>query len=109
MLDRHNYFTDPGDHADEMETSLILHLEPDLVLPEKEWGDGAERKNKITAFNEDWAWSERPWSKVTKDTGIGDPKASSAEKGERFFKDICQKMAQLFIDLSKADVDDLYE
>lgn len=109
MLDRHKYFTDPGDHADEMETSLVLHLEPQLVLPEKEWGDGAERKNKIAAFNEDWAWSERPWSKVTKDTGIGNPKASTAEKGERFFKDICQKMAELFIDLSKADIDDLYE
>ena len=37
----------PGDHADEMETSLILHLTPELVLPKEDWGDGQELKNKI--------------------------------------------------------------
>ena len=40
----------PGDHADEMETSLILHLTPELVLPKEDWGDGQELKNKIKAF-----------------------------------------------------------
>lgn len=109
MLDRKKYFNDPGDHADEMETSLVLHLTPDLVLPKEEWGDGAEKKNKISAFSEGWAWSERPWSKVSEDTGVGNPQAATPKKGERFFKDICQKMALLFVDLSNADIDNLYE
>ncbi len=107
-MDKTEYFEHPGDHADEMETSLVLHLRPQLVLPIEEWGDGAEKKNKIKAFTEDWAWTERPWSKITQDTGVGNPHASTKEKGEHFFKDVCVKMSQLMVDIAKADVDDLY-
>jgi creatinine amidohydrolase/Fe(II)-dependent formamide hydrolase-like protein len=31
-LDKPKYFEESGDHADEMETSLIMHLHPELVL-----------------------------------------------------------------------------
>ena len=58
-MDRTKYFDDPGDHADEMETSLIMYLKPDLVLPRETWGDGKEKKHKIKAFSEGWAWSEK--------------------------------------------------
>ncbi|MFC4218545.1 creatininase family protein [Flagellimonas marina] len=109
MLDRKHYFDIPGDHADEMETSLLLHLAPELVLPKKDWGSGAEKKNKIKAFREGWAWTERPWSKISEDTGVGDPSMASKEKGERFFKAVCEKMGQLFIDIAQADTNDLYE
>lgn len=103
-----DYFDEPGDHAGEMETSLLLHLEPHLVLPKSEWGDGAEKKNKIKAFNEGWAWTERPWSKITSDTGVGNPKAASAEKGERFFNHVCQKVADLFVEIALTDIDKMY-
>ncbi len=109
MLDRKQYFDIPGDHADEMETSLIMHLAPELVLPKKDWGSGAEKKNKIKAFREDWAWTERPWSKITEDTGVGDPSQATKKKGELFFNAICAKMGQLFIDIAQADIDNLYE
>ncbi len=108
-LDRKEYFTDPGDHADEMETSLIMHLKPELVLPSKEWGSGSERKHKIQSFSEGWAWSERRWSQVSEDTGIGNPKAASAEKGEQFFDALCEKMARLFVELCEMDIDEMYE
>jgi len=104
-----DFFEHMGDHADEMETSLVLQLRPDLVLPLEEAGDGAEKKNKIKAFREGWAWTERKWSKVTADTGIGNPIASTAEKGKRFFEAITQKMAGLLVELAKADVKDMYE
>ena len=42
-LDRKKYFDEPGDHADEMETSLILYLKPALVLPKK-IGDPEKQK-----------------------------------------------------------------
>ena len=32
-LNKKDFFENDGDHANEMETSLILHLRPDLVLP----------------------------------------------------------------------------
>jgi creatinine amidohydrolase len=109
VVNRNDFFDDPGDHADEMETSLILHLAPELVLPKENWGNGMEKKNKIKAFTQDWAWTERPWSKVSEDTGIGNPKASSKEKGERFFNAICEKFGQLYVEIAKTDTENLYE
>ena len=84
-LDRTAYFDAPGDHADELETSVMLHLRPDLVLPREHWGAGREKRHKIRAFSEGWLWTERKWSQVSEDTGIGDPKSASVDKGERFF------------------------
>ena len=108
-VDKSNYFEEPGDHAGELETSLILHLRPDLVLPRKEWGDGEEKKNKISAFNEGWAWTERPWSKISVDTGVGNPEKASAEKGKKYFENVCDQLAKLMVNICEADVNDLYE
>jgi len=108
-LDKKKYFDEPGDHADEMETSLMLYLKPEFVLPKKDWGEGKEKKNKIKAFSEGWVWAERKWSQITEDTGIGNPKKATKEKGERFYKDVCLKMAKLFIEICKADLENLYE
>lgn len=108
-LDKSNYFENEGDHADEMETSLILHLYPQLTLPLEEAGLGEERKSLVEGIREGWAWSERKWSRVTKDTGIGNPKLSSKEKGEKYFKDVTKKVAQLFIELAELNQYDPYE
>lgn len=108
-LDKKKYFENHGDHADEMETSLMLYLKPELVLPKEKWGDGREKKNKIKAFSEGWVWAERKWSKISEDTGVGDPKSATKERGERFFKDVTQQMGDLFFELSKADNENMYE
>jgi creatinine amidohydrolase len=108
-LDKNIYFENPGDHADEMETSLMLYLKPELVLPNEKWGLGKEKKNKIKAFSEGWAWSERKWSQISEDTGVGNPKLASKGKGEKFFKAVTEKMADLFFDICKVDFEDLYE
>jgi creatinine amidohydrolase len=102
------FFDAPGDHADEMETSLLLHLAPELVLPLEKAGDGKEKKSKIKALNENWAWAERKWSQVTEDTGIGNPKLASKEKGAAYFKAVTEKVADLIIDLAACDPENLY-
>ncbi|MFD3000151.1 creatininase family protein [Pontibacter toksunensis] len=108
-MNKSEFFENAGDHADEMETSLILHLRPDLVLPLEEAGDGRDKKPKIKAYREGWAWAERKWSQVTEDTGVGNPKKATKEKGEKFFDAVTDKMSQLFIDLARADLNGLYE
>jgi creatinine amidohydrolase len=108
-LDKSRYFNHQGDHADEMETSLMLYISSDLVRPLNEAGSGQEKKFKIKALRENWAWMERKWSSVTDDTGVGNPYKSSVEKGEKYFKDVTQKLANLFCDLAEADPDDMYE
>ena len=104
-----NYFDEPGDHAGEMETSLLMYLVPELVLPVDKAGKGKEKKIKIKAFREGWAWAERKWPKVTEDTGIGNPAKASVQKGERYYNDLTQKIGELMIELATTDIDNLYE
>jgi len=109
VVDQKPYFTDLGDHAGEMETSVVMHLTPDLVLPLSEAGDGRERKPKLAGMREGWAWAPRQWTKVTADTGIGNPKAATAEKGSAYFQSVTERIGQFLIDLAAADVARLYD
>ncbi|MCU0404511.1 MAG: creatininase family protein [Chitinophagaceae bacterium] len=108
-LPKKEYFEESGDHADEMETSLMMYLEPHLVLSLQEAGAGHERKNRIQGVREGWAWMERKWSQVTEDTGIGNPYKATPEKGERYFKAVTEKISGLLVDLASANRNDLYE
>jgi len=108
-VENSDFFEKEGGHADEMETSLMLYLAPELVLPIKEAGRGSAKKFKIKALNEKWAWAERKWSKVTSDTGIGDPSMATPEKGEKYFNAVVEKISDLMLGLSKADINDMYE
>jgi creatinine amidohydrolase len=107
-VDQKQFFENKDDHAGEMETSVMMHLTPDLVRPLSEAGDGAAKKFRITAIREGWAWAERKWLQVTKDTGVGDPRKASVEKGEKYFKAVTEKVSQFFTEVAKADNNDLY-
>jgi creatinine amidohydrolase len=107
-VDRSRFFEEPGDHADEMETSLMMHIAPGLVLPLEESGHGSVKVHRIRAFREGWAWAPRPWTKVSADTGAGDPRKATAEKGRDYFAAVTRSIADFLIDLSAADINDLY-
>jgi creatinine amidohydrolase len=107
-VDQKNYFENKDDHAGEMETSVIMHLTPALVRPLSEAGDGAAKKFRMAAIKEGWAWAERKWLQVTRDTGVGDPRKASAEKGARYFKAVTEKVAAFFKEVADADRNDLY-
>jgi creatinine amidohydrolase len=107
-IDQKDFFENKDDHAGEMETSVIMYLTPHLVRPLSEAGDGAAKKFRMTAMREGWAWAERKWTQVTKDTGVGNPKKASSEKGEIFFKAVTKKVGTFFLEVAKADIRDLY-
>ncbi len=108
VVDGRAYFTDLGDHAGELETSVMQEIAPDLVRPLSEAGDGAAKTWRVAAFREGWAWAPRQWTKVTADTGIGDPRAATAERGARFVEAVCEKIAGFYEELAAADLNDLY-
>lgn len=108
VVDRRQFFNAPGDHADEMETSAMLHIAPDLVRPLTEAGSGAAKQFRIKALRE-WAWAQREWSKVTADTGSGSPADATAEKGKAFLTAIIANIGQFLVELAAADPQDLYE
>lgn len=109
VVDPKRHFGVPGDHAGEMETSLMQHLAPEGVRPLAEAGPGAARPWRIAAFNEGWAWAPRRWTQVTDDTGVGDPRGATAEKGARHFADVALKLAGLFVDLAQVEVTRLHQ
>ena len=101
-------FTDLGDHAGELETSVMMHVAPDLVRPLSEAGTGAERRWRITALREGWAWSPRRWTEVSADTGTGNPALATAEKGARYSSEVTTRVAEFLVELAAADMSDLY-
>jgi creatinine amidohydrolase len=109
IIDTSTFFDEAGDHAGEMETSLMQFLAPELVLPLSDAGDGKERTFKVQALREGWVWTQREWTKATADTGVGNPQAATPEKGQCYFEAVTQKIAGFLVELAKTDVRDLYE
>ncbi|MEX0611709.1 MAG: creatininase family protein [Pirellulales bacterium] len=95
-------FDEPGDHADELETSLLLHLCPELVELEHS-GAGERRPFAIDGLTQAGVWTPRPWSKTHPDTGSGNPKRAKAEKGKRYFEAVTTALADLLVSLSNAE------
>ena len=103
------FFDEPGDHAGELETSMILHIAPELALSLDQAGSGEEKRFRIEGLWHGLAWAPRQWTKISKDTGVGNPKASTAEKGKKFSDAAATKIASFLVELAKADINDLYE
>lgn len=108
VVDGSGYFTDLGDHAGEMETSVMLDVRPDLVLPLSDAGDGAERKPTIRGMREGWAWAPRPWTRVSADTGVGDPRSATAEAGARYAEAVTDRIAEFLVELAATDPGEIY-
>jgi len=109
MLNLSEYFEDEGDHAGEMETSVIQYYFPEFILPLDEAGEGKAKKFKLQGLNESTAWAPRRWDKVSVDTGIGNPKAATPEKGKKFLDDVTSKIGDYFVELAEANINDLYK
>jgi creatinine amidohydrolase len=109
ILDSTQYFHAPGDHAGELETSVMLYLVQDLLLPLSEAGKGEERPFTVRALREGWAWTPRAWTRATRDTGVGNPAQATSEKGARYFAAVTEAIAGFLTELARTRVEELYE
>jgi creatinine amidohydrolase len=109
VVDPRRFFTDLGDHAGELETSVMLHLAPELVRPLSDAGPGAARRFRIAGLREGWAWAPRQWRRVTDDTGVGNPAAATVEKGRTYVEAVSEKIAGFLVELARTDPEDMYE
>jgi creatinine amidohydrolase len=73
-----------------------------------EAGPGKARKFRVPGLRDGWAWAPRQWTKVTDDTGTGNPAAATPEKGARYFDAVTERLAGFYSDLAAADPADLY-
>lgn len=108
VADPRAHFVEPGDHAGELETSAMMHIVPGLVRPLPEAGPGRARRFRIRALREGWAWAPRQWTRVTDDTGTGDPAAATPEKGARYLEAVTAAIGEFLADLAFANLEDLY-
>jgi creatinine amidohydrolase len=100
-------FEQVGDHADEMETSVNLALNPDLVHLD-DADPGAVRETRFEAINRGWVQITRPWHLLTTNAGVGDPRPATAEKGERVMALVVERVSRFLKELSDADRDDQF-
>jgi len=94
-------FEEPGDHAGEMETSLILYLRPQWVAMDQA-GEGKRAPFAIEGLTQSGIWTPRPWSAVHPDTGSGNPARASAQKGQKYFEAVSDSIAGVLVALSAA-------
>ena len=93
-----------GDHAGEFETALMMHLTPHLVAPLETAGDGATAVSKLPAVTgTPGVWAPRDWKTLTQDTGVGDPRAATADKGKQIFEMLVNALTPVLVQLSKAE------
>ena len=109
VVDPKLFFSDLGDHAGELETSVMLHVAPELVRPLSEAGPGHARRFTVAGLKEGWAWAPRQWRKVTDDTGVGNPAAATAEKGRKYVEAVSERIAGFLVELAQADPARMYE
>jgi creatinine amidohydrolase len=100
-------FEQPGEHADEVETSLGLAFFPELVHVELA-DDGAARPSRFEAINRNWISITRPWHLVSANTGLGNPRNANAEKGRRLMEVLVERLAKFLVDLAAAPLDDKF-
>ena len=103
VLPAKDYFDNPGDHADELETSVMMHYHPELVNLE-EAGPGISGGFAPKTLADGVAWLPRDWYRVSRDTGIGSPALASAEKGAKYAEDVTRLYADLLLDLTKENL-----
>ena len=90
---------------------------PDFLIASSEWykvckageyfdeaGDGKSGGFAPKMLREGKVWIPRNWSKVSIDTGIGNPAKATAEKGEAFFKAVVSEYADFLKDFTGEDL-----
>lgn len=105
-------FQVPGDHAGEMETSLIMAVQPQLVAQNRDGTLAADagdvRPSRFEAVNKGWVNITRPWHLLTTNTGSGNPHAASKEKGEQMLTLLAERLGTFLVDLANAKIDDRF-
>ncbi len=106
--DRHaQIFESAGDHAGELETSMVLAHYPELVHMEAA-DPGTMAPTLLEAVNRGWIEITRPWHLLTTNSGAGDPRPATAEKGRELTEIVVGRLAHFLVDLSSCPVDESF-
>ena len=77
---------------------MMLYYHPEWVDMSKD-GSGESFKPKLSSLAEGTIWMPRNWSEISSDTGIGDPRKATSEKGKMISELVTTKLAEVITDL----------
>src|SRR4029077_20682610 len=69
---------------------------------------GAPRPTRLDAVNRGWVSITRPWHLVSKNTGLGDPAAASADKGRVRMYILVARLGSFLVELANADMNERF-
>ncbi len=105
-------FTNPDDHAGEMETSFALAYFPDLVQRDEQGNlvadEGTARRSRFEAINRKWVNITRPWHLLTTNSGCGNPHEATAEKGRELMRRLEERLVPFLVELSHSPLDEWF-
>jgi creatinine amidohydrolase len=100
-------FDDPGDHAGELETSMILAHRPELVANGTA-DAGSIAPTRFDAVNRGWVEITRPWHLLTTNSGAGNPYPATSEKGVALTQIVVDRLAAFLVDLDASPLDERF-
>lgn len=98
-----SYFSEPGDHAGDLETSVMLHYHEELVDMTTA-GSGEYTTFNMNCLKNGKIWTPRNWQKVSRDTGIGDPRRASKEKGTKYASAVVEELSEIICEFATKDL-----
>jgi creatinine amidohydrolase len=100
-------FEQPDDHAGEMETSMGLAYFPSLVSLDRA-DAGSLRASRFDAVRRGWVEITRAWHLLTTNSGAGDPRAATAEKGRAYAELVVQRLSDFIVGLAQSPLDETF-
>ncbi len=100
-------FDQPGEHADEVESSLGLAFFPELMRMDLA-DPGAACPTRFEAVNRGWVSITRPWHLATTNTGMGNPATATADKGRRLMDVLVERLSAFLVELAAAPLDETF-
>ncbi len=98
-------FDAPDDHAGEMETSIAMHLYPELVEFDTA-GSGLAKPYRFEALEKGWVHTSRDFAKLNDHCAVGDPSKASADKGEKYLDLVAGRITDFLVALAAEPIDD---
>jgi creatinine amidohydrolase len=62
----------------------------------------------LEAVNRGWMSITRPWHLATTNTGMGDPRAATADKGRRLMDILVERIGNFLVELASAPMDERF-
>ncbi len=95
----------PGCHGDEMETSMMLAIRPELVRKEK---FGVNPISKLALPALETAQFVRPWERFIPMSAGGDVRRASAAKGHKMLAADAKQIEELLVQLAEAELNERF-